>query len=99
MGAFGLVGFVGTFGLLGLAVFRAATALKFTQTVREREYLAALALIVAIILIDLLPNAEIGTWTWLLAGALLGRAEALFATSSQKVRFKDTSLAIGRSAS
>jgi hypothetical protein len=59
MGVFGLVGFVAEFGLLGLAVFRAATALKFAPTTREGEYLAALALIVAINIVDLLPNSSI----------------------------------------
>jgi hypothetical protein len=34
-----------------------------------------MALIVAISVVDLLPNASINPWTCLLAGALLGRAE------------------------
>jgi len=84
-GTFGAVGFAATFGLLGLAVFRAALALKFAQSRREREYLAALALIVAINIVDLLPNASISPWTWLLVGALLGRAEALYAVARQQI--------------
>ncbi len=84
LGVFGLVGFVAEFGLLGLAVFRAATALKFAQTMREGGFLAALALIVAINIVDLLPNSSISPWTWLLAGALLGRAEALRAMAHQR---------------
>jgi hypothetical protein len=84
LGVFGLVGFVGQFGLLGLAVFRAAMALKFAQTTRESGYLAALALIVAINVIDLLPNSSISPWSWLLVGALLGRAEALYAVVRQR---------------
>jgi hypothetical protein len=83
-GEFGLVGFVAEFGLLALAVFRAAMALKFAQTVRESGYLAALALIVAINIVDLLPNSSISPWTWLLVGALLGRAEALYAMAGQR---------------
>ena len=85
MGTFGIVGFVAEFGLLGLAVFRAAAALKFAQTKWEREYLAALSLIVAIGMIDLLPNSSIRPWTWLLAGALLGRAEALCSVVRQRI--------------
>jgi hypothetical protein len=84
LGVFGLVGFVAEFGLLGLAVFRAATAIKFALTMRESIYLGALALIVAINLVDLLPNSSISPWTWLLAGALLGRAEALYAVVRQR---------------
>lgn len=99
LGTFGVAGFVGTFGLLALAVFRAAMALKFAQTVGEREYLAALAIIIGISMIDQLPNATFSTWTWLLTGALLGRAEALRAATHQRVRLQDTSLPIGRPAS
>jgi hypothetical protein len=91
MGTFGIVGFVAEFGLLGLTVFRAAMAFKFVQNKWEQEYLAALALIVAINMIDLLPNSSIRPWTWLLAGALLGRAEALRALSREKVPFGDSS--------
>jgi hypothetical protein len=83
MGQFGIVGFVAEFGLLSLSVLRAAFALKFAKAKWEREYLAALALIVAISLVDLLPNASISPWTWLLAGALFGRTEALYATARQ----------------
>jgi hypothetical protein len=84
MGVFGLVGFFAEFGLLALSVLRAARALKFAQTKQESAYMAALALIVAINIIDLLPNSSLTPWTWLLAGALLGRAEALYATARQR---------------
>lgn len=77
IGQYGLFGFVAQFGLLALTIFRAASALRFTQGVRDRAYLAALALLVGINMIELLPNATLIPWTWLLAGALLGRAEAL----------------------
>ena len=99
LGTFGLVGFIAVFGLLGLAVFRAAAALRFATTLQEAGYLAALALIVAINMIDLLPNASLSPWTWLLAGALVGRAEALRAFSGQQVRAQQESLMIGGSAS
>jgi hypothetical protein len=89
MGSFGLVGFVTEFGLLALCVFRAAMALKFARTMKESVCLAALALIVALNTFDLLPNGWIMPWTWLLAGTLLGRAEALSAASRQLVRSQE----------
>ena len=94
MGTFGIVGFGAEFGLLGFAVFRAAKVVKFTQTKWEGEYLAALALIVAVSMIDLLPNSSIRPWSWLLAGALLGRAEAIYAVAGQQIlgRRSDTEL-------
>lgn len=84
LGTFGLLGFAATFGLLGLSVFRAATAFKFARTMQEAVYLSALALIVAINIVDLLPNAPMSPWTWLLVGALVGRAEALRAVGHQR---------------
>ena len=84
MADFGLFGFFSNFGLLALSVFRATAALKYAPTVREREYMAALALIVGINIFDLLPNSPISPWTWLLVGALMGRAEALRAVSREE---------------
>jgi hypothetical protein len=92
LGVFGLVGFVAQFGLLALAVLRAAAALKYAPTVREGGYLAALALIVAVNIVDLLPNSSISPWTWLLVGALLGRAEALRARTRQRASLETLNL-------
>src|SRR5262249_47623434 len=75
MGQFGFVGFLAQFGLWALAVVRAGAALKSAESDRHATFLAALALIVAINLVDQLPNATTSPWSWLLAGALLGRAE------------------------
>jgi hypothetical protein len=77
LGQFGLFGFLVEFGLLTLPVFHAASAYRFTDSVRDKVYLAALSLILAVNIIDLLPNSTITPWTWLVAGTLLGRAEAL----------------------
>jgi hypothetical protein len=77
LGQFGLFGFVAEFGLLALPIFRAASALRYAETPPDKTLLAALALILAINVIELLPNSSLSPWTWLLAGALLGRAEAL----------------------
>jgi hypothetical protein len=96
MGTWGLVGFFSMFGLLVLTVFRAAAALRFASTREEAAYLAALALIVAINMVDLLPNSSISPWTWLLAGALLGRAESLHAISGERIHLRETSSLIRR---
>lgn len=77
MGQFGFVGFLAEFGLLSLTVVRAASAARYSEGKEEEIFLSAIALIVAINVVDLLPNSSISPWTWLLAGALLGRAEAL----------------------
>lgn len=85
IGTFGLVGFIAEFGLLAFTVFRASTALRFTRTMQEQIHFAALALIVAVNIFDLLPNSSLTPWTWLLAGALLGRAEVLSAVARQRL--------------
>jgi hypothetical protein len=77
MGQFGWFGFLAEFGLLVLPIFRAASALRFAENAHDNVFLVALALIVAISVVELIPNATVTPWTWLLAGALLGRAEAL----------------------
>jgi hypothetical protein len=77
LGTFGLFGFVAEFGLLSLSVFRAAKALRLGQSNADKICLAALALIVGANIFDLLPNSGLLPWTWLLAGALLGRADAI----------------------
>jgi hypothetical protein len=84
IGQFGFFGFLAEFGLLSLAVARAASALRYAESAQEQVLLAALALILAMNVIDLLPNASLSPWTWLLTGALLGRAEALRAYAHQQ---------------
>jgi hypothetical protein len=60
-----------------LASSRAAAALRFAESARDGLFLAALSLILAINVIDLLPNSPLTPWTWLICGSLLGRSEAL----------------------
>ncbi len=84
LGTFGLVGFLAEFGLLALAVYRAAQALRFTESPEDRNCLAGLTLILAISIFDLLPNSGLVSWTWLITGALIGRAESLAVTARER---------------
>jgi hypothetical protein len=77
VGQFGLIGFIAEFGLLAWPVFRASLAFKSVRTERDRVLFATLALLVALGIVEQLPNASINPWSWLLAGSLLGRAERL----------------------
>jgi len=100
MGTFGLFGFLAEFGLLALTVYRALGAMRYAGSVREHFFLAALSLIVAIGLVDLLPNATINPTSWLFAGALLGRAEMVRVARSKRrasrpVSEQPTSVAAG----
>jgi hypothetical protein len=77
LSSFGFVGFLTLFGVLTLPVFTAARALRYVESTKDKAFLSALALILAVNIFDLLPNSPLRPWTWLLAGALLGRAEGL----------------------
>jgi hypothetical protein len=77
VGQFGIIGFLAEFGLLAWPVFKVSRTFKFVGTERDRVFLATLALLVALGIIEQLPNASISPWSWLLAGSLLGRAERL----------------------
>jgi hypothetical protein len=84
LGQFGFVGFLAEFGLMAIGVFYAESIFNKIRSERERVLLAALSLIVAINLVECLPNAAITPWTLLLAGSLLGRSEAIGFERRQK---------------
>jgi hypothetical protein len=92
MGQFGFIGFLAEFGLLSLPVFRAAAAFRFIPSAKEKTLLAALILILAINIVDLLPNSPLLPWTWLIAGALLGRAEKLRAFAREQKNARGSKL-------
>ena len=81
LGAFGIIGFVAEFGLLAIAIFRVRWVLGKTKDVRESLCLSAVSLMVALAMIDSIPNSPTVTLTFLLAGSLVGRAENIVATS------------------
>ena len=72
-GSYGLVGFIGLFGLLALPV------LRIWQRAPEEVPLATagVAMLLAINMVNLLPNSTLLTLTWLMVGGLLGYAESL----------------------
>ena len=76
-GQFGFIGFFAEFGLLAIAVLRASQVLKLMKSGLEQRLHSAHMLVVAIIMIDQLPNSSLSPWLWLLAGALLGRSESV----------------------
>jgi hypothetical protein len=91
---FGLIGFLFEFGLLALPVFRAASALRLVATSRERTIFAGLIFIIALTVIEQLPNDSISPWSWLVMGSVLGRAEAIH---SRRMRFAGSVFGLPRS--
>jgi hypothetical protein len=84
MGQFGVVGFLLEFGLLSLGVYRAVGAIRSSEYTRSALLLGALSLIVAVNILDLLPNSGLQPWTWMLTGCLLGRSESLESLGRKK---------------
>lgn len=76
IGMYGWLGYLAEFGLLALPLVLLAREALVQGTVLAPE-VAAVALILALNLLDLLPNGTLVPLTWLMAGALLGHAEAL----------------------
>jgi hypothetical protein len=83
MSQYGWVGYIAEFGLLALPVIRSLKTFRLTPDSRDRVTLTALTLILAISVVDLLLNASVTPWTWLIAGALSGRYEYLTAQSAR----------------
>jgi hypothetical protein len=92
IGQLGLVGFIAQFGLLSIGVFRAASSLKLSKSTEDAIFISTISLIVAANIVELIPNSGLLPWTWLLCGALLGRAEAL---KSERIREKQGKFTAG----
>lgn len=77
MGVYGIIGFIAEFGLLCLPLILLWATMRKLPTGSLSNYAAPLALILAVNVIDLIPNATLTPITWIISGALLGYAERL----------------------
>jgi hypothetical protein len=77
MGIYGYFGYLGEFGLLALPVLMLARQAFRLPANDLSPYIGPLSLIFAANLVDLLPNATLIPFTWLIGGAMIGYAEAL----------------------
>ncbi|TPE49741.1 hypothetical protein [Amaricoccus solimangrovi] len=76
IGMFGWSGYLAEFGLLALPLVMLARRALGQGGAAIPEHAGPLALILGFNMIDMLPNATLIPFTWLIAGALLGLAEA-----------------------
>ena len=77
MGVYGWVGFLAEFGLLVLPIFLMWREARPSYGAQITPYAGVISLILAINVLDMVPNATLTPLTWLFCGALLGYAEAL----------------------
>ncbi|WP_152417527.1 hypothetical protein [Methylophaga lonarensis] len=82
LGIRGWSGFLAEFFLITLPLWYAFKIQKRKTGIEQKQriYLASLALILAIVLLDQMPNASLNPLYVFLAGALLGRAQHLSKT-------------------
>lgn len=80
LGMYGWLGYLAWVGLFGLPVFYALKTTRLTS--EDMRATACLAVILAIILVDQLPNSSMRSWMFLISGALVGLYEAKRSTTA-----------------
>lgn len=77
-GSFGWVGYISQMGLLGAPIILAWWQMPdWKRAAPAAAHVAPVALLLAITMIDMLLNAILTPYTWLMAGAVLGHCEAV----------------------
>ncbi len=71
-GSLGLLGFLSVFGLLSITIFRTLQNAHLFS-LAERRVVIFHAVVLSVVMLNLLPNSAMHSWTWFFAGALLGR--------------------------
>jgi hypothetical protein len=77
LGTYGWLGYICEFGLLIMPLIYLGREALFQKSAALSPFACTIALIYAANLADLLPNATLIPFTWLMAGALMGYAESL----------------------
>jgi len=87
IGHYGWLGYLALFGLLALPVISLWWHARKPDAPPVPLVVTTLALILAVNMVDMLPNATLIPFTWLIAGALLGYAEDLrLATATARAK-------------
>ena len=77
LGTYGWLGYIAEFGLLTLPLVFLGREAVLQRSTAFSPFACTIALIYAANLVDLLPNATLIPFSWLMAGALMGYAEDL----------------------
>lgn len=74
-GKYGVIGFLSIFGLMYSAVIKAGFNLSLLADRKAQALVAGHCLIVAVIMIDQIPNDSMNSLFWMIIGSLIGRAQ------------------------
>lgn len=77
IGVYGWLGFLAEFGIILLPIFFLWRESSKPDAKGISPFVPALSLLLAINVVDMIPNATLTPLTWMLAGALIGYAEEL----------------------
>lgn len=91
-GQYGLIGFLSIFGLIFYTMLLARRAFNISKEQDHRIILSAHMLLVAIIMVEQIPNDSLVPWYWLVIGALAGRANEIIEKVKQEKRNLNLSL-------
>lgn len=86
IGSLGWVGYLAEFGLLALPILLLWLKVGRLRPEQQSPYIAPMMLLLAINLVEMIPNSTLTPITWLFAGALLGFAESPRALLGRKER-------------
>ena len=86
LGIYGWLGYISEFGLMALPLLLLGREALAARAVSPHA--AAVALLLAFNMVDLLPNATMIPFTWLMAGALLGHAQDLQRSRREAARMR-----------
>jgi hypothetical protein len=86
MSIYGSIGFLFYYILLLTPLYSATKYLKDIESPSDKVYFSLLSLMLALCIIDSVPNTNMGTMNWLLAGALMGQCENLKKQRLHKIK-------------
>jgi hypothetical protein len=86
VGVLGMVGFAATFGMLLFPIFVARARVRKIADRSDRMLVSGVAVIIATIAVDLIPNGLWDGYPYFFAGALMGVTRSLVEASRQRAR-------------
>ena len=85
VGKYGLTGFVAIFGIMLTSIYRASKIWMLDARKNEIQYISGIALTLALLMIDQIPNASINPIVWLLMSISCGLAHNIVSGKKLKI--------------